>query len=153
LRVPVTKRQLAASIQGAHHIGDRSAIAAFILDDATEFGANPFRRTSAGAQRQTWSGCSHEFPALGIQFAGLPCLLQALALLPTHEPLEQEVFRAGPFTAYIYHHGDGCRIVGAVLHGRPGIPLPGFAEVPCPQPSRRGRPRTPSAQLDLFATP
>jgi hypothetical protein len=147
----VTKQQLAASVRGALHVEDRSAIAAFILDEATEFGGNPFRRTSAGAQRQTWAGRSHEFPALGIQSTALPCLLQALALLPTHEPLEQEILRAGPFTAYVYHHGDGCRIIGAVLHGRPGIPLPVPAQVPCPQPSRRGRPRTPSAQLDLFA--
>ena len=150
--MPVTKQQLAASVRGARYIEDRSAIAAFILDTATEFGTNPFRRTSAGAQRQTWAGRGHEFPALGIRSTDLPCLLKALALLPIDEPLEQEILRAGPFMAYVYHHGDGDRIVGAVLHGRPGVPLPVFVEVPCPQPSRRGRARKPSAQLDLFAT-
>ncbi|KAB1072224.1 hypothetical protein F6X53_28375 [Methylobacterium soli] len=150
--MPVTKRQLAASIWDAHHIEDRGAIAAFILDDATEFGPNPFRCTSAGAQRQTWSGRTHEFRSLGIQFAGLSCLLQALVLLPTHEPLEQEILRGGPFIAYVYHHAGPARIVGAVLHGKPGIPLPVTTDVPYPQPSRRGRPRKSSAQLDLFAT-
>ena len=82
----------------------------------------------------------------------MPCFLQALALLPVDEPLEQVILRSGPFTAYVYHHREARRIVGAVLHGRPGIPLPVPAEVPCPQPSRRGRPRTPSAQLELFAS-
>ena len=148
----VTKQQLATSVRGALHVEDRGAIAAFILDDATEFAANPFRCTSAGAQRQTWAGRSHEFPALGIRSTDLPCLLRALLLLPIDEPLEQEILRAGPFRAYVYHHGDGRRVIGAVLHGRPGIPLPVFAEVPCRQPSRRGRARKPSAQLDLFAT-
>lgn len=150
--MPVTKRQLAASIKDACYIEGRSAIAAFILDDATEFGTNLFRSTSAGAQRQTWSGRSHEFRALGIQVSGMPCLLQALALLPTHEPLEQEVFRAGPFTAYVYHHGDGCRIVGAVLHARAAIPLPSSVTHIRLGSSRRPRPRTAPTQLDLFAT-
>jgi hypothetical protein len=50
--VPVTKRQLAASIQDAHHIEDRSAIAAFILDDATEFGTNPGPVANRGVGRR-----------------------------------------------------------------------------------------------------
>jgi hypothetical protein len=152
LSVPVTKRQLSASIRASLHIDNHSTIAAFILHDATVFGANPFRHTSAGAQRQTWSGRCHEFRALAIPCIGLPGLLQRLAFLPIDEPLEQEVLRAGPFTAYVYHHGDGCRIVGAVLHGQSNIPLP------APTRSKAcGRPRAyrvgGSEQLDLFLSP
>lgn len=129
-RVPLTKRQLAASIQAAIHIGDRAAIAAFLLDDATAFSAsNPFARTSVGAQRQIWSGHAFEFRAASIASLGLSCLMRTLDELPNDEPLVQEYLQAGPYRAYVYHQGDGCRIVGSVLHAKPRVALPSSPRV------------------------
>ena len=54
--MPVTQRQLAASLRACAHIADREAIAGFLLDPATQPSINPFRMTSAGAQRSTWAG-------------------------------------------------------------------------------------------------
>jgi hypothetical protein len=89
-----------------------------------------------------------EFRAMDIAAAGLSCLLAALARLPTSEPLCQEILRAGTHSLYLLHYGDGCRIVGAVLHGKPRQELPQLRPLPKP----RGRPRRlPSTQqLDLF---
>jgi hypothetical protein len=143
--VPVTQRQLAASLRIATHIADREAVAAFLLDTATTIAAhNPLSRTSAGAQRQIWTGRQREFASFGTSAIGVPCLLQALHRLPTDEPLVQEMLQAGLCRAYVYHHGDGCRIVGAVLHAKGNASLP---VIPVP---RRLRIRKPTLQLDLF---
>ncbi|WP_336492501.1 hypothetical protein [Methylobacterium nigriterrae] len=148
----IAKRQLAASIRNAAHIAEGETLAAFVLDEATERGPNPFPQTSAGVVRHVWAARSFEFRALGIQSAGLPCLLTALAELPLSEPLVQEILRSGPYSLHAFTHGDGCRMIGAVLHSRPNVPLPPLVK---PRNSRRGN-RTASvesrAQLDLFAS-
>lgn len=152
MRVPLTKRQLAASIQAAIHIGDRAAIAAFISDEATAFSPyNPFARTHAGSQRQIWSGQAFEFRAGSIASLGLPCLMKTLGELPNDEPLVQEYLQAGPYRAYVYHHGDGCLIVGSVLHAKPYVALP---VIPVrARPRRRRASASAQFQLDLFSIP
>ena len=68
------------------------------------------------------------------------------------EALVQEILRAGPHTANVFHRGDGCQIVGAVLYSKPAVGLPVATT------SRSGRlALRPSAryhratgQLDLF---
>ncbi|GEP06948.1 hypothetical protein [Methylobacterium oxalidis] len=144
----VTKDQLAGSILSAEHIADRRLIADFILDAATEFGTNPFADTSAAAVGHIWGAQAFEFRVLGVQAAGLPCLLKAVTALPGGEPLVQEILRSGPHTLNLFHHGDECRIVGAVLYRKPNVPLPVFESPPAPP---GGRKRAHSAQLDLFA--
>ncbi|WP_082173613.1 hypothetical protein [Methylobacterium platani] len=146
--MPVTKRQLIGALLTACHIVERDRLAAFIRNEGTAFAANPFPATIAGAARQGWGMREIEYRAMEVASAGLPCLLAALARLPTSEPLRQEILRAGTHRLYLLHHGDGCQIVGAVLHGKPGQELPSFRVAPKP----RGRPpRLPSAQqLDLF---
>jgi hypothetical protein len=146
--MPVTKRQLAGALLTARHIIERDRLAAFLRDEATTFAANPFPATTAGAAHQLWSMRAIEFRAMEVASAGLSCLLAASARLPISEPLRQEILRAGPHSLYLFHHGDGCRIVGAVLHGKPRQELPPFKSSPKP----RGRPRrSPSPQqLDLF---
>ncbi|WP_336491910.1 hypothetical protein, partial [Methylobacterium nigriterrae] len=78
-------------------------------------------------------------------------LLTALAELPLSEPLVQEILRSGPYSLHAFHHGAGCRVIGAVLHGRPNVPLPVAAPSPRPRSRRRGAPMVPASQLDLFA--
>lgn len=144
--MPPTKRQLAASILVCSHITDREAIAGFLTDPATQFGGNPFRQTSVGAQRQTWVGHSFEFRTTRTEALGLTCLLRVLGSLQGDEPLVQDIFQSGPCRAYVYHRGDGCQVVGSVLHAKPGIALPAFR-----MRSRRRRVnRSSLAQLDLF---
>lgn len=146
-RVAPTRRQLAASILMCAHIADREAIAGFLTDPATQVGGNPFPGTSVGAQRQTWTGHSFEFRTTRTEVLGLTCLLRVLGGLPGDEPLVQDIFQSGPCRAYVYHFGDGCRVVGSVLHAKPGVALP-IIKVR----SRRRRPTNAShAQLDLFA--
>ena len=106
--MPVTQRQLAASLRACEHIADREAIAGFLLDPATQASTNPFRQTSASGQRTTWSGHSFEFRSFGTQSLGLGCLLRALEALPGDEALIQEICGSGPYRAYVYHRGDGC---------------------------------------------
>ena len=78
-------------------------------------------------------------------------LLHTLQGIPSETPLVQEILRSGPHTLYVFHYGDGCQIVGAVLHGKANIPLP------VPIAPKRGRKRSrihsaiASSQLDLFA--
>lgn len=148
--MPVTQRQLAASIRTAAHIADRDVIAAFLLDATTTLSEhNPLSRTSAGAQRHIWTGRHREFVSFGVAALGVPCLLEALRALPNHEALVQEMLQAGACRAYVYHHGDGCRIVGAVLHAKGSAPLPAMK-----LPRRTATPRVvrqPTLQLDLFA--
>ncbi|WP_128566446.1 hypothetical protein [Methylobacterium crusticola] len=144
----LTKRQLAGALLTARHIAERDQLAAFIRDEGTSFAANPFPSTSSGAAHQLWSTRSIEFRAMQVASAGLPCLLAALARLPRGELLHQEILRAGPHSLYLLHHGDGCRIVGAVLQGKPRQVLPVIGRSPRP----RGRPRRAHGgqQLDLF---
>ncbi|SFF72134.1 hypothetical protein [Methylobacterium sp. yr596] len=49
--IPVEKRQLADALR-AGIIAERDRLAAFIIDNATAFAANPFPSTTAGAARQ-----------------------------------------------------------------------------------------------------
>lgn len=146
--MPVTKRQLAGALLTASHIDEHDRLAAFIRDEGTAFAVNPFPATTAGAVHQLWSTRAIEFRAMEVASAGLSCLLAASARLPTSEPLRQEILQAGTHSLYLFHHGDGCRIVGAVLHGKPRQELPQFRSLPKP----RGRPRRPPStqQLDLF---
>lgn len=146
----VSRRQLASSLCISSHIADREMIAAFILDEATEPSVNPFSQTSAGAQRHIWTRQCFEFRSAQITSLGLACLLNALGALHGDEPLVQEIFRSGPYRAYVYHHGDGCRIVGAVLHGRAQMALPDIKRLPRRRTSRRSS-QIQAQQLDLFA--
>lgn len=148
--MPVARHQLAASIRATSHIADRDAIASFILDDATEMSTNPFPITTAGAQGHVWAGQGFEFRASQVEYLGLTCLLKALGQLAGNESLTQEIFRSGPFRAYVYHPGDGCQIVGAVLHGRPGMALPTAKTLPRLRSARRTN-RPHPQQLNLFA--
>jgi hypothetical protein len=148
--VSITRRQLAASLRACTHVADREAIARFLLDPATEASLNPFRETSAGAQRSIWAGQAFEFRSSRTEALGLACLLRALYTLPAGEPLVQELFGVGPYRAAIYHLGDGCQLIGAVLHGRGPMTLPVFNTLTQRRTARRSPP-TPSRQLDLFA--
>jgi hypothetical protein len=150
--MPISRRQLVASLLAATHIAERHAIAAFVADAATQPAPNPFAQTSAGAVRQVWRQRAAEFRSFAIEAAGLTCLLTAVSGLSVDAELVQGILRAGPHTANVFHRGDGCRIVGAVLYGKPGIGLP---LIPTPRP-RRVVLRSPSdrlrtaGQLDLF---
>ena len=149
----ISRRQLAVSLLAADHIADRQAIAAFVADPATQPAANPFAQTSAGAVRQVWRQRAAEFQSLNVEAIGLACLLTALSSMGIDEALVQEILRVGPHTANVFHHSDGCRIVGAVLYGKSGAGLPA---IPLPRSLRvllspRARARRPVDQLDLFA--
>ena len=135
--MPISQRQLAASLLAATHIAERHAIAAFTADSATQPAPNPFAHTSAGAVRQVWRQRAAEFQSFDIEAAGLACLLGAVSGMGVDEALVQEILRAGPHTANVFHQGDGCRIVGAVLYGKPGTGLPALPT------SRHGRPALP----------
>ncbi len=144
----MSKHQLASALRAAGHLVERERLAGFILDELTAFAVNPFATTTAGAAHQLWGMRAIEFQATQVASAGLPCLLAALARLSRGERLLQEILRAGTHVVYAFHHGDDCRVVGAVLHGRPGQALPEWT------PSgKRGRPRRHQGpvQLDLFA--
>jgi hypothetical protein len=144
--VSPSKRQLAASVLVCPHIADREAIAGFLADAATQVGINPFPKTSIGAQLQTWIGQSFEFRSTRTEVLGLSCLLNTLRGLPGDQSLAQEILQAGPYRAYVYHHGDGCQIIGSVLHAKPGIALP-VMRMRSPRRRQRG---TSAGQLDLF---
>ena len=149
----ISRRQLAASLLAATQVADRGAIAAFIADPATQAAPNPFAETSAGAVRQVWRQRAAEFQSFEIEAIGLPCLLTAVADMAVDEVLVQEILRAGRHTANVFHHGDGCLVVGAVLYGKPGTRLP---VIPMSKFIRAAlRPRSPTrmsvTQLDLFA--
>ena len=134
----------------AQHIADRNLIAAFVLDDSTVFAPhNPFARTSIGAQRQVWTGYQREFYFSNVAWLGLTCLLKAFHARPDDEAVVQEILQADGCRAYVYHSGDGCRIVGAVLHAKRTGALPVIK--PLLRGGRRGRGRGSDLQLDLFA--
>ncbi|WP_264051605.1 hypothetical protein [Methylobacterium flocculans] len=146
----IAKRQLAASLRVCSHVADRETIAGFLADEATQPSVNPFRQTSAGAQLTTWTGQSFEFHASRTEALGLGCLLRVLSALPGDTALVQELFGSGPYKAYIYHHGDGCRIAGAVLHGRTRMALPDIKRLPARRRARQTS-LVQALQLDLFA--
>ena len=149
----ISRRQLAVSLLTAFHIADRGLIAAFIADPATQAASNPFAETSAGAVRQVWRQRAAEFQSFDVKTAGLACLLRAVSSMEVDEVLVQEILRAGPPTANVFHGGDGCRIVGAVLYGKPGVALPRFYPPISINPATRARScsRGSAGQLDLFA--
>jgi hypothetical protein len=148
--IPGDKRRL-ANVLRASAIAERDRLAAFVLDEATAFAANPFPSTTAGAARQRWGLHEIEFEAMQVASAGLSCLLAALADLPSGEPLRQEILRTPTHVLYLLHHGESGRIVGAVLHGKPHEALPPFAK-PGAAPRQSRRRRVSAQQLDLFET-
>ncbi len=79
-----------------HAMAERGRLAAFVLDEATAFAANPFPSTTAGVARQRWGLREIEFEAMEIAAAGLPCLLAALAAYRLRNPLRQEIQRTRP---------------------------------------------------------
>ncbi len=151
--MPINHRQLAASLLTATHIADRQMIAAFVDDAATQPAPNPFAQTSAGAVRQVWRQRAAEFQSFDVEAVGLACLLTTVSGMDVDEVLVQDILRAGPHTANVFHRGDGCRIVGAVLYGKPGTGLPALAVSKRMRAalSRRSLAREGVAQLDLFA--
>ena len=149
----ISRRQLAASLLATTRLAERAVIAKFVAADTTDFAPNSFPQTSAGVARYVWTQRGGEFRPLGVMALGLLGLLEALFELDAEEPVTQEILRAGLHTATIFHHGDGVRIIGAVLYGKPGVALP--------TPLKRGRGRPAlvaqsqtlqaNKQLDLFA--
>ncbi|SFM60701.1 hypothetical protein [Methylobacterium pseudosasicola] len=133
----------------ADHIAERHVITAFVADPTTQSASKPFAQTSAVHQicRQRAS----EFRSFDVEAAGLTCLLTAVSLLSVDEMLVQEILRSGPHTANVFHRGDGIRIVGAVLYGKPGVGLPTIPMPRSMRPALSLRARRPIEQLDLFA--
>lgn len=147
----ISRPNLANALLAAAHVADRSIIAAFVADAATQPAPNPFPQTSAGAVRQLWRQQAAEFQSFDIRTAGLARLLASVSDMPVNEVLVQEILRAGPHTANVFLRGDDGRILGAVLYGKPGCALPAL---PVPRVLHRGssvRTRIPAGQLDLFA--
>jgi hypothetical protein len=142
------KRRLADALR-AGTIAERDRLAAFVLNEATAFAANPFPSTTAGAARQRWGLREIEFEAMQVASAGLSCLMKALARLPSGEPLRQEILRTPAHVLYLLHHGESGRIIGAVLHGKPREALPLFVK-PKAVPRQSRRRRVNPEQLDLF---
>ena len=113
----IDQARLAALVTGP----DRERIAAFLLDGATAFAPNGFPMTTAGAARHIWTGQAFEFPILGVEAAGLSCLLRALHALPTGEPLTRHYLKSPTHTCTVFLSVKG-NFVGAVLHGKVRIP-------------------------------
>lgn len=147
---PISRCQLAAALLASSHIADRQRIAAFVDDTATQPAPNPFPQTSVGAVRQVWRQRAVEFQSFDVQTAGLTCLLTALSDMSVDEVLVQEILRAGPHTANVFHRGTDCLIVGAILYGKPGHALPAVPSVPPLHRASGRRVRTAAGQLDLF---
>lgn len=146
----MSRNQLAASLLASTHIADRHVIASFVADPATQPAPNPFAQTSAGAVRQIWRQRAVEFESFAVQAAGLSCLLRALSGMNVDEMLVQEILRAGPHTVNVFHRGDGCRVVGAVLFGKSGFALPVLHAPESAKPAGSRRKRNTMDQLDLF---
>lgn len=123
--IPAEQRRLAEALR-AGTIAERDRLAAFVLNDAIAFVANPFPSTTAGAAHQRWGLREIEFEAMQVAAAGLPCLMTALSHLLAGEPLRQEILRTPAHVLYLLRHGESGQIVGAVLHGKPREPLPPF---------------------------
>jgi hypothetical protein len=146
----ISRPQLADALLTASHIAERNLIAAFIADAATEPAPNPFPNTSVGAVRQVWRQRAAEFQSFDVQVAGLACLLATLSDMSVSEALVQDILRAGPHTANVFHQGTRWQIVGAVLYGKPGHALPDAPAMPLAHRGPRRRVRTAVGQLDLF---
>jgi hypothetical protein len=146
------RHRLATQMQ----VKDRDLLAAFLLDSGTGVGLNPFPSTTAGAARQSCAGLAFEYPILGVQSAGLTCLLKALAALPPATRLTRCILRSASHTCIVLMREDGA-CVGAYLYAKAGVPLPVFT---CPTTGStprksRGRQSTvrrqlAAKQLDLF---
>jgi len=146
----ISRPQLADALLTASHVAERNLIAAFIADAATQPAPNPFPNTSVGAVRQIWRQRAAEFQSFDVQAAGLACLLATLSDMSVSEALVQEILRAGPHTANVFHQGAHGPIVGAVLYGKPGHALPDTPAMPLAHRGPRRRVRTAVGQLDLF---
>lgn len=146
----LSRPQLADALLTASHIAERNLIAAFIADAVTQPAPNPFPNTSVGAVRQIWRQRAAEFQSFDVHVAGLSCLLATLSDMSVSEVLVQEILRAGPHTAIVFHQGAPCQIVGAVLYGKPGHALPAAPAMPLAHRAHRRRVRTVAGQLDLF---
>jgi hypothetical protein len=104
--------------------------------------------------RQVWRQRAAEFQSFAITAAELPCLLTTLFDLRVDEALVQEILRAGPHTANVFHRDDGCQIVGAVLYGKPSVDLPAATTSKSMRAALRPSARSHRAigQLDLFGS-
>ncbi len=145
----MTQAELADAILAATQVPERALLAAFVRDPGTAFAVNPFACTSVAAVKHTWSVQAFEFPTRDVEAVGLTELLQALASLPAAELLTQEILRSGAHTLNAFRRGDRHEIVGAVLYGRPHVPLPVLNAATPAKP--KTRPRHSASQLDLFA--
>lgn len=144
MTVVSSKLRLAALLTGK----DRVLLAGFVLDGGTDFALNPFPSATAGAARLKCAELAFEYPILGIQSAGLACLLAALAALPRSTPLTRSILKSATHTCVMFLTADGA-CVGAYLYGPAGVPLPVIA--PRTLHRKRQAPRrTASQQLDLF---
>ncbi|GJE68397.1 hypothetical protein LNAOJCKE_5635 [Methylorubrum aminovorans] len=146
------RHRLATQMQGK----DRDLLAAFLLDNGTGVGLNPFPSTTAGAARQNCAGLAFEYPILGVQSAGLTCLLKALTALPPATRLTRRILRSASHTCIVLMREDGA-CVGAYLYAKAGVPLPVFACPTTGSTPRKSRGRQSTArrqltaqQLDLF---
>jgi hypothetical protein len=159
--IPEEKCRIVDALQ-AGTIAERERLAAFVVDEATAFAANPFPSTMAGVARQRWGLREIEFEAMEVATAGLPCLMASLGGLRAGEALRQEILRSPRHVPYLLRHGEGGPIVGAVLHGKPREALPPFTR---PEPVAKPDPvvrrvtakrsaRKPAApgQLEMFGT-
>ena len=146
----LSRPQLADALLTASHIAERNLIAAFIADAVTQPAPNPFPNTSVGAVRQIWRQRAAEFQSFDVHVAGLSCLLATLSDMSVSEVLVQEILRAGPHTAIVFHQGVPCQIVGAVLYGKPGHALAAAPAMPLAHRAHRRRVRTVAGQFDLF---
>ncbi|MGY6282635.1 hypothetical protein ACXIT0_07040 [Methylorubrum extorquens] len=141
----IKKHQLIALVSGAYRVPERERVVAFLRDPATKLTSNPFAATRAATARHVWNGRAYDWRVMGVETAGLPELLSALAALPADEQLTEEIARSGSCTASVILTTDDGRVIGVALYGKPGTPLPSFV-------ARRPRRRMVAAtQLDLFA--
>ena len=140
------RHRLATQMQGK----DRDLLAAFLLDSGTGIGLNPFPSTTAGAARQNCAGLAFEYPILGIQSAGLTCLLEALAALPPAMRLTRRILKSASHTCIVLMREDGA-CVGAYLYAKAGVPLPVFAGPTTGSTPRKSRGRQSAVQRQLRA--
>nr|WP_137831796.1 hypothetical protein [Methylobacterium sp. L1A1] len=141
----IAKHQLAALVSGAYRVPERERVTAFLRDPATRLTSNSFAATCAATARHVWIGRAYDWRVMGVETAGIPELLSALAGLPGGEPLTEEIARSGAVTASVFLMANWGRVVGVAMYGKAGGPLPRFV-------ARRPRRRSVvAAQLDLFA--
>ncbi len=150
---PSDRKRLAALMQGK----DRVLLSAFLFDEGTDFALNPFPSTTVGAARQSCSGLAFEYPILGIQSAGLLCLLEALRALPSSTRLRRSILKSAAHTCIVFLTDDEA-CVGSYLYAKAGVPLPVFAPPSSDRTPAKRKARQPrvkqqlaSRQLDLFS--